>query len=96
MKEENELENKLINLQKKYHLKASATYIEYLNNKIKKYENQIKELNDIKIYSFQTRKKKQHQEKIEIYNEKIMKLYQKLEEEFEYIIELNTTKGTEK
>ena len=67
---------KLIEIEMLYYEKEKEIYINYLCEKIKFYENEIKQLKSNKTLWFQNKK-------IKAYEDKIQKIYIKLEKELE-------------
>lgn len=86
--ENNELLNKIIDLNLIYEIKDSELYLKFLDNQIKFYQSQIGFLEDTKPLFFQKKKLEEHNKKIESYEQKISNAYKKMNEEAELIIEM--------
>ncbi len=76
-----ELVNKIIDLELINNKKESEVYIDYLYEKIKHYEKQMKYLKSNKPFWFQKIKLEKYNNKLEEYEKKIKETYIKLEEE---------------
>lgn len=86
--ENNELLNKIIDLNLMYGIKDSELYLKFLDNQIKFYQTEIDILQNTKPFFFQKRKLEEHNKKIERYEQEISNVYKKMNEEAELIIEM--------
>ena len=86
-----DLVNKVIDLCLIYGIKDSQLYLEFLDNQIKFYQNERNFLEDTKPFFFQKKKLEEHNKKIEVCEQKIFETYKKMNEEVEFIIEMQNS-----
>lgn len=84
----NTVNDKLLDLNLIDNIKKSNLHIEYLNTKIKFYENQIQMLKENKPPVFQKKELQDYYKKKEQYKQKIKQLYNEINEEFISIAKL--------
>ena len=90
MKIENrEVSCKIIDLCLKSNNEYSNLYIEFLNNKIKFYLDQLLLLENSKPSKIQRKKLKKYNDEREEYQKKIVESYDEIEQEIKSIIEVN-------
>lgn len=90
-KEDKELLNKVIDLCMVYGIKESQLYLKFLDNQVKTYQNHRNFLEDTKPFFFQKKKLEEHNKKIEVCEQKIFETYKKMNEEVEFIIEMQNS-----
>lgn len=90
-KEDKELLNKVIDLCMVYGIKESQLYLKFLDNQVKTYQNHRNFLEDTKPFFFQKKKLEEHNKKIEICEQKILETYKKMNEEVDFIIEMQNS-----
>ncbi len=96
-KDDKKLVNKIIDLCLLHEIKESNLYLKMLDNRIKFYQCEINYLEDTKPLFFQKKKLEEHNKKIEEYEQKIFDTYKKIEEEVDFIIEMqNSINSTSK
>ncbi len=83
--QDNELLNKVIDLELTYSIKNSELYLEMLKYQINFYLYQISCLENNKPFFFRKKKLAEHNKKINDYTKKIDDNYQKINEELELI-----------
>lgn len=88
--DDNELFEKLLELNIKYAIEDSNINMRMIDNRIKFYQTLINHLEDNKPFFFQKKKLIEYNNKKEEYENKIFELYIQLGEEFELIDKLNT------
>lgn len=86
--EDNELFEKLLELNIKYAIKDSNINMRIIDNRIKFYQSLINHLEDNKPFFFQKKKLIEYNNKKEEYENKISELYAQLGEEYEMIEKL--------
>lgn len=86
----NELFEKLLELNIKYAIEDSNINMRMIDNRIKFYQTLINHLEDNKPFFFQKKKFNEYNNKKEEYENKIAELYTQLGEEFELIDKLST------
>ena len=86
--EDNELFEKLLELNIKYAIKDSNINMRIIYNRIKFYQSLINHLEDNKPFFFQKKKLIEYNNKKEEYENKISELYAQLGEEYEMIEKL--------
>lgn len=86
---DNELFEKLLELNIKYAIENSNINMRMIDNRIRFYQTLIEHLEDNKPFFFQKKKLIEYNNKIEEYESKISELYIQLEEEFKLIEKLN-------
>ena len=87
-KEDNELFEKLLELNIKYAIEDSNINMRMIDNRIKFYQSLINHLEDNKPFFFQKKKLIEYNNKKEEYENKISELYAQLGEEYEMIEKL--------
>ena len=87
--EDNQLFEKLLELNIKYAIEDSNINIRMIDNRIKFYQSLINYLKDSKPFFFQKKKLIEYNNKKEEYENKISELYIQLSEEFELIDKLS-------
>lgn len=88
--EDNELFEKLLELNIKYAIEDSNINMRMIDNRIKFYQTLINHLEDNKPFFFQKKKLIEYNNKKEEYENKISELYTQLGEEFEMIEKLHS------
>ena len=88
--DDNELFEKLLELNIKYAIEDSNINMRIIDNRIKFYQTLINHLEDSKPFFFQKKKLIEYNNKKEEYENKIYELYIQLGEEFELIDKLST------
>lgn len=88
--DDNELFEKLLELNIKYAIEDSNINMRMIDNRIKFYQTLINHLEDNKPFFFQKKKLIEYNNKKEEYENKIFELYIQLGEEFELIDKLST------
>ena len=88
--DDNELFEKLLELNIKYAIEDSNINMKMIDNRIKFYQTLINHLEDNKPFFFQKKKLIEYNNKKEEYENKIFELYIQLGEEFELIDKLST------
>ena len=88
--EDNELFEKLLELNIKYAIEDSNINMRMIDNRIKFYKTLINHLEDNKPFFFQKKKLIEYNNKKEEYENKISELYTQLGEEFEMIEKLHS------
>ncbi len=88
-KDDNELFDKLLELNIKYAIEDSTINIRIIDNRIKFYETLINHLEDDKPLFFQKKKLVEYENKKSEYENKIFELYIKLSKEYEIIEKLH-------
>ena len=86
--EDNELFEKLLELNIKYAIEDSNINMRIIDNRIKFYQSLINHLKDNKPFFFQKKKLIEYNNKKEEYKNKISELYAQLGEEYEMIEKL--------
>ena len=86
--EDNELFEKLLELNIKYSIEDSNINMRIIDNRIKFYQSLINHLEDNKPFFFQKKKLIEYNNKKEEYENKISELYAQLGEEYEMIEKL--------
>lgn len=86
--EDNELFEKLLELNIKYAIEDSNINLRMIDNRIKFYQSLINHLEDNKPFFFQKKKLIEYNNKKEEYENKIYELYTQLSEEYEMIEKL--------
>ena len=86
--EDNELFEKLLELNIKYAIEDSNINMRIIDNRIKFYQSLINHLEDNKPFFFQKKKLIEYNNKKEEYENKISELYAQLGEEYEMIDKL--------
>lgn len=86
--EDNELFEKLLELNIKYAIEDSNINMRMIDNRIKFYQSLINHLEDNKPFFFQKKKLIEYNNKKEEYENKISELYAQLGEEYEMIEKL--------
>lgn len=86
-----ELANKIIDLVMIHQIQESNLYLKVLDNQIKFYQNERNFLEDTKPFFFQKKKLEEHNKKIEVCEQKIFETYKKMNEEVEFIIEMQNS-----
>lgn len=86
--EDNELFEKLLELNIKYAIEDSNINMRIIDNRIKFYQSLINHLEDNKPFFFQKKKLIEYNNKKEEYENKISELYAQLGEEYEMIEKL--------
>ena len=87
--EDNELFEKLLELNIKYAIEDSNINMRMIDNRIKFYQSLINNLEDSKPFFFQKKKLIEYNNKKEEYENKIAELYTQLGEEYELIEKLS-------
>ncbi len=90
-KDNKELVNKIIDLCLIYGIKESNLYLKMLDNQLKVYYNEFNYLENTKPIFFQKKKLKEHNMKIEKCEQKIFEIYKKMNEEENFIIEMQNS-----
>ena len=88
--DENELFEKLLELNVKYAIEDSHINMRMIDNRIKFYQTLINHLEDSKPFFFQKKKLIEYNNKKEEYENKISELYTQLGQEFELIEKLHS------
>lgn len=90
-KGDKELVNKIIDLFTIHQIQESNLYLKVLDNQIKFYQNERNFLEDTKPFFFQKKKLEEYNKKIDTCEQKIFELYKKMNEEVEFIIEMQNS-----
>ncbi len=80
---------KILDLNLINNIKKSNIHINYLNAKLKLYENQIQILKENKPYSFRKNKLKKYYNELNEYEEKIKIIYKEIENEIKLISQIH-------
>ena len=85
---EDNVTEKILNLQLLNNITKANLYIEHLHTRIKFYENQIQILREEKPFKFRKKALKKYYEQINEYEEKIKLNYKEIEKEFKFIAQI--------
>ncbi len=91
LKNDKDLVNKILDFCLKHEIECSNLYLKMLGNQIKIYQTEINYLKNTKPLFFQKKKLKEHNKKIEEYEQKIFNAYNSIGEEVDLIFEMQNS-----